>query len=95
MLNTCALFHSLIPRTTPDKTDRYKYTYYWLYAFEFVNRDIRSGTGYVDIEKHSISASDMVPCSTASLTLVRKVIIIENCKSGSSYPDILIIIDPV
>jgi hypothetical protein len=36
-----------------------------------------------------------LPAQQASLIPVKKVINIANCKSGSSYPDILIIVDPV
>jgi hypothetical protein len=35
------------------------------------------------------------PAQQAILIPVNKVIKIANCKSGSSYPDILVIIDPV
>jgi hypothetical protein len=48
----------------------------------------------VHVEKSPISISGMVPCSTDKPDSSQKVIKITNCKSGSSYPDILII-DPV
>jgi len=68
-----------------------QYKYYWLYACEFVNQVLDM---YI-LKNFPYRHQAWLPAQQASLIPVKKVITIANCKSCSSYPDILIIIDPV